>query len=184
MNVGYGFQVPVTCDLLPVTHILTPALRTFTSASPAQTRRLGQRLARHLKTGDVVLLEGELGAGKTCFAQGIGRGLRVVEAVKSSSFVLVNEYHGRLKVYHADLFRLNEPGEVADLALEENGADGVLLVEWPDRAWSEMPEECLVVGFRVVGDRSRLITFEARGGRYGELTAALAAAVPRTQASP
>ena len=99
------------------------------SHSPAETRRFGERIARYLRAGDVVLLEGELGAGKTCFAQGIGKGLRVAEAVKSSSFVLVNEYHGRLKVYHADLFRLNDPADVADLPLEENGADGVLLLE-------------------------------------------------------
>src|SRR6478736_2578739 len=114
-------------------------LLTLNSTSPAETRRIGERLARFLEAGDVLLLQGELGAGKTCLAQGIGRGLRVAEAVKSSSFVLVNEYNGRLKVYHADLFRLNRPEEVADLALEENSADGVLLIEWPDRAASEMP---------------------------------------------
>ena len=80
------------------------------SHSPAETKRLGERLARLLRPGDVLLLQGELGAGKTCFAQGIGRGLRVKEAVKSSRFVLVNEYNGRLHVYHADLFRLGGPG--------------------------------------------------------------------------
>ncbi|HXH22201.1 MAG TPA: tRNA (adenosine(37)-N6)-threonylcarbamoyltransferase complex ATPase subunit type 1 TsaE [Dehalococcoidia bacterium] len=148
----------------------------FESASPAETRRLGERLARFLRAGDVVLLSGELGAGKTCFAQGIGKGLRVAEPVKSSSFVLVNEYHGRLHVHHADLFRLNDPGEVADLALEENAADGVLLVEWPDRAWEEMPPERLLVRFEFVDDRRRLITLEATGRRYEDLLAGLAAA--------
>src|SRR5438552_17076934 len=98
-----------------------PVLRLH-SRSPAETRRMGQQLARYLKPGDVVLLEGELGAGKTCLAQGIGKGLHVAEAVKSSSFVLVNEYSGRLKVYHADLFRLSGPDEIADLALDENAA--------------------------------------------------------------
>ena len=68
------------------------------SSGPAQTRRLGESLARHLRAGDVVLLAGDLGAGKTSFAQGVGKGLHVAEAVKSSSFVLVNEYHGRLTV--------------------------------------------------------------------------------------
>src|SRR3989337_4107021 len=99
------------------------------SRGPAETRRLGDRCARLLRPGDVVLLQGELGAGKTCFAQGIGRGLRVREPVKSSSFVLVNEYHGRLHVYHADLFRLSDPQDVYELGLEENAADGLLLVE-------------------------------------------------------
>src|SRR5688572_31359835 len=91
--------------------------------SPAETKRLGERLARHLQAGDVLLLQGELGAGKTCLAQGIGRGLRVAEAVKSSSFVLVNEYNGRLHVYHADLFRLTDSEQVFELALEENARD-------------------------------------------------------------
>jgi tRNA threonylcarbamoyladenosine biosynthesis protein TsaE len=148
------------------------ALR-FETASPAETRRLGERLAKLLRPGDVVLLTGELGAGKTCLAQGIGKGLRVAEAVKSSSFVLVNEYHGRLHVHHADLFRLNDPGEVADLALEENAADGVLLVEWPDRAWREMPPERLLVRFEIEGERRRAITIEAAGERYEELLAGL-----------
>ena len=107
---------------------------TFESLSPAETRRLGRRLAPFLAAGDVVLLQGELGAGKTCFAQGIGAGLKVVEAVKSSSFVLVNEYSGRLHVYHADLFRLEDPQQVFELGLEENARDGLLLVEWLDRA--------------------------------------------------
>ncbi|HEU0072551.1 MAG TPA: tRNA (adenosine(37)-N6)-threonylcarbamoyltransferase complex ATPase subunit type 1 TsaE, partial [Dehalococcoidia bacterium] len=75
----------------------------FESHSAAETRRLGRTLAAHLRPGDVLLLKGELGAGKTCFSQGIGAGLRVREPVKSSSFVLVNEYSGRLHVYHADL---------------------------------------------------------------------------------
>jgi tRNA threonylcarbamoyladenosine biosynthesis protein TsaE len=142
--------------------------------SPAATRRIGERLARHLHAGDVVLLQGELGAGKTCLAEGIGKGLRVVEPVKSSSFVLVNEYHGRLTVHHADLFRLDDPAQVAELALEEMAADGVLLVEWPDRAPSELPPEHLLVRLTAIDRRSRRIEIEARGRRYEELLAALA----------
>jgi tRNA threonylcarbamoyladenosine biosynthesis protein TsaE len=142
---------------------------TFETLSPAETRRLGRRLAPLLRPGDVVLLQGELGAGKTCFAQGIGAGLRVKEAVKSSSFVLVNEYSGRLHVYHADLFRLEDPTEVFELGLEENAADGLLLVEWPDRAPQELPPEHLLVRFAATGDKSRRISFEARGERYERL---------------
>jgi len=148
----------------------------FESHGPAETRRLGQRLARLLDPGDIVLLSGELGAGKTCLAQGIGKGLEVAEAVKSSSFVLVNEYHGRLKVYHADLFRLEDPGEVADLALEETSADGLLLIEWPDRAWGEMPRERLLVRFDIVDERRRLITLDASGPRYEAVLAKLSGA--------
>jgi tRNA threonylcarbamoyladenosine biosynthesis protein TsaE len=154
--------------------------RTITTRTPAETRRLGERLARLLEAGDVVLLQGDLGAGKTCLSQGIGKGLRVAEPVKSSSFVLVNEYNGRLRVHHADLFRLT-PEEVAELALEEVAADGVLLVEWPDRAWEQMPEEGLVVRFDILGERERRLTFEAHGERYEELVDRLDATMERTR---
>jgi len=147
---------------------------TFESRSPAETRRLGERLARLLRAGDVVLLQGELGAGKTCLAQGIGRGLRVREPVKSSSFVLVNEYTGRLHVYHADLFRLEEPAEVADLALEETAADGLLLVEWPERALAELPPDHLLVRLEAAGERTRRISLAPRGPRYEALLRELA----------
>jgi len=156
---------------------------TFESRSPAETRRLGERLARLLRAGDVVLLQGELGAGKTCLAQGIGRGLRVREPVKSSSFVLVNEYHGRLHVYHADLFRLEDPAEVADLALEETARDGLLLVEWPDRAPGELPPEHLLVLFEMTGGRTRRISLTPRGERYEALVSELeASSAPRSTA--
>ncbi len=89
--------------------------------------------------------------------------------MKSSSFVLVNEYNGRLKVYHADLFRLEEPGEVAGLALEENASDGLLLVEWPERAMLELPDEYLLVRLESVDDKTRRLTFEAKGSRYDDL---------------
>jgi tRNA threonylcarbamoyladenosine biosynthesis protein TsaE len=146
----------------------------FESRSPSETRRLGRRLAARLREGDVVLLQGQLGAGKTCFAQGIGAGLKVREPMKSSSFVLVNEYSGRLHVYHADLFRLDDPTEVFELALPETAADGLLLVEWPDRAPQEMPPEHLLVRFDILDERSRRVSFEARGARYEEMVAAVA----------
>jgi tRNA threonylcarbamoyladenosine biosynthesis protein TsaE len=147
----------------------------FETKSPAETRRLGERLARHLRQGDVLLLQGELGAGKTCFTQGIGRGLKVGEAVKSSSFVLVNEYNGRLHVYHADLFRLEDPREVFELALEENAADGVLIVEWPDRAPQELPPDHLLLRFEMLGETQRRIEVVAHGERYEQLARDFAA---------
>ena len=147
------------------------------SRSPAETRRLGARLGRLLQAGDVLLLQGELGSGKTVLAQGIGEGLAVREPVKSSSFVLLNEYHGRLTLYHADLYRLNDPTEVAELALEEVAAPGVLAVEWPERAWEELPSEHLLVRIEEEGarpdgrpsGRGRRLTFVPSGERYDEL---------------
>lgn len=147
------------------------------SESPTATRRIGRRLARYLRPGDVILLQGDLGAGKTCLAQGIGEGLHVREPVKSSAFVLVNEYNGRLKMHLADLYRLQAPEEVADLALEENAADGVLVVEWPDRAWEEMPRERLLVRLRWLDERCRELSLEPQGARYRELAERLAGPV-------
>lgn len=144
------------------------------SKSPANTRSLGEKLARLLLPGDVILLQGELGAGKTCLSQGIGRGLRTVEQVKSSSFVLVNEYNGRLKVYHADLFRLDDPQQVAELGLEENALDGLLLVEWPERALAELPQQYLLARFEIVDARTRRISLEPHGERYEHLLTSLA----------
>ena len=145
------------------------------SRTPAETRRIGARLGRLLQPGDVLLLQGELGAGKTMLTQGIGQGLKVREPVKSSSFVLMNEYHGRLTLYHADLYRLNEPTEVADLALEEVAALGVLAVEWPERAWQELPPEHLLVRIEEAGVKERTLTLVPRGRRYEELLERLGA---------
>lgn len=147
----------------------SPEISTVESHSPAETKRLGERLARLLRPGDVLLLQGELGAGKTCFAQGIGRGLRVKEVVKSSSFVLVNEYDGRLHVWHADLFRLGDPEEVADLYLEENARDGLLIVEWPEVALSALPAEHLLLRFELLDDHTRRIVPVPQGERAEEL---------------
>lgn len=156
---------------------------TLSSDSPAATRRIGARLGRRLRPGDIILLLGEMGTGKTCFAQGIGRGLEVSDQVKSSSFVLINEYGGRLKLYHADLYRLEDPREVMDLALEETAADGVLAVEWPERAWDELPPEHLLVRLEWEDDRRRRLTFEAHGQRYEELVHTLSPRAKRSLAA-
>ena len=152
----------------------------LSSRSPAETRRIGSRLGRLLAAGDVLLLQGELGSGKTMLTQGIGRGLEVAEPVKSSSFVLLNEYHGQLTLYHADLYRLDDPAQVAELALEEIAAPGVLAVEWPERAWQELPPEHLLVRIEEEGARSRRLTLVPRGERYEELVRRLA---PKRQRS-
>ncbi len=144
------------------------------TGSAAETARLGRRIGRLLQAGDVVLLQGDLGTGKTVVAQGIGRGLGVADPVKSSSFVLVNEYQGRLRMYHADLYRLEDREQVAELALEENAAAGVLVVEWPERALDELPPEHLLLRLEwsdreTPGGRERRITIEGRGLRYQSL---------------
>src|SRR5439155_25537240 len=129
---------------------------TFVTSSAEETRRLGDRMGELLREGDVLLLSGELGAGKTVFVQGIARGLGFDRSVSSKSFVLLGEYPGRVKLYHADLYRLEDPDQVAQLALDEISSDGVLVVEWPERAGDRvLPEEHLRVDFEVTGENSR-----------------------------
>jgi tRNA threonylcarbamoyladenosine biosynthesis protein TsaE len=143
---------------------------TLHTRTPSETRRLGERIGRRLRGGDVVLLSGELGAGKTVLAQGIARGLGVADPVKSSSFVIMNEYDGAsLRLYHADLYRLEDPAQVAELALDELASRGVLVVEWPERAGAEMPEERLMVRLAYEGAKGRVIEIEGVGERYGDL---------------
>ena len=151
---------------------MMPSLSLITK-SPEATRRLGERLGRLLEPGHVVLLWGELGSGKTCLAQGIARGLGVQEWVGSPTFVLLGEYQGNHRLYHADFYRIENPQEAADLALEEYTWDGVLLVEWPERAWSELSQEHLLVRLEALGSRERRLTLEARGEAYQKLLEAL-----------
>ena len=98
-----------------------------------------------------------------------------VSRSRSSAFVLVNEYEGRLRMYLADLYRLSEPAEVADLALEENAAGGVLVVEWPERAWEEMPRERLLIRLKWLDEHSRELSLEPDGERARGLAEKLVA---------
>ena len=107
--------------------------------------------------------------------QGVARGLGHEGQVSSKSFVLLGEYDGgRVKLYHADLYRLEEPEQAEELALEEVCADGALVVEWPDRAEGIFPPDNLLVRFQVTGLMSRTLALEARGSRAEELARALA----------
>jgi tRNA threonylcarbamoyladenosine biosynthesis protein TsaE len=103
--------------------------------SERETVATGRELARRLSAGSVVLLYGDLGAGKTAFVRGLAEGLNVsTDQVTSPTFTIVQEYRGgRLPLFHADLYRLNDPREVDDLGLDEISADGVLAIEWADR---------------------------------------------------
>ena len=145
---------------------------TITTSSVARTRALGRRLARLLRPGDVVLLQGPLGAGKTALAQGVGAGLGVEAPVTSPSFVLLARHDAAnaaaMPLYHADLYRLTTVEEVEELALAEQAADGVLLVEWPERGLEALPPEHLLIALEPVDGApdERRITLAAIGGRY------------------
>ncbi|MDA0814950.1 MAG: tRNA (adenosine(37)-N6)-threonylcarbamoyltransferase complex ATPase subunit type 1 TsaE [Chloroflexi bacterium] len=142
----------------------------FHTNSVVQTRALGRRLARLLGAGDIVLLQGPLGAGKTALAQGIGQGLKLATRVSSPTFVLLakHETEGVTPLYHADLYRLTDVDEVADLALDAQAADGILLIEWPERGIEVLPDEHLLIVLDAsMGEASqRRITIVANGERY------------------
>jgi len=144
-----------------------------TTTSEAETESLGAALGAHLEPGDVVALTGPLGAGKTCLARGITRGLGAAERAASPSFTLVRDYPGRLPVRHVDLYRL-ERTDLADLGWRELfHGQGVAVVEWADRAWDLLPERRyeVDVAFDPSGDRTRrVITLTLRGGEREAVT--------------
>lgn len=157
-----------------------PAAIEIACSAAEDTRALGARVAEAARPGAVVLLQGDLGAGKTVFAQGVGRGLGVPAAVNSPTFVLINEHlGGRLPLRHADLYRLDDPVSIAELGLDEAAVDGILLVEWPERANGALPDDHLLVRIEAdgasedAGDSPRRIALSANGERARALLRAL-----------
>jgi tRNA threonylcarbamoyladenosine biosynthesis protein TsaE len=142
----------------------------FKSHSAAETRRIGASLGCYLEAGDILLLCGELGAGKTCLTQGIAKGLEIDGYVRSPTFVLVSIHQGRLPLYHVDIYRLDNVVEVFDLGLEEYLAgDGVSVIEWADKALEAFPQSCLLVTLDYEGKNERLLRLEPHGERYERL---------------
>jgi tRNA threonylcarbamoyladenosine biosynthesis protein TsaE len=128
------------------------------SRSAQETQALGARLGLRLGSGDVVACIGPLGAGKTCFLQGLARGLGVTTDVTSPTFVLVNQYRGRLPVYHVDAYRTGSLTELVDLGLEEMlHGEGVTVVEWADKLLPLLPSRTITVTIEGLGDEPRQI---------------------------
>lgn len=129
------------------------------SLSARETEAAGERLGRTLAAGDVVALIGELGAGKTCFIQGLVRGLGVTRRATSPTFVLINHYRGRVPVYHVDAYRTESLAELLDIGLPELFAgDGVTVVEWADKLLPLLPPGTIEVVIAGVGDEPRKLT--------------------------
>ncbi len=118
--------------------------------SVEETRAVGRRLGTVLETGDVVLLAGELGVGKTQLAKGIAEALDITEPVVSPTFAIAREYDGRIPLVHVDVYRLDRAQEVLDLGLDDAGDDVVTVVEWGDVAGSYLPAERLEVRLEIV----------------------------------
>jgi len=145
------------------------------AATPAETLALGRRIAALLRPGDIVLLAGGLGAGKTVMAAGIAEGLGVEETVTSPSFVLVRSYDGLVPVHHADVYRLGTIAELDDLDLLSATDDGVLLIEWGDAVVGGLPDDHLMIELQVGDGDTRHVKITPHGAMrersFEELTA-------------
>jgi tRNA threonylcarbamoyladenosine biosynthesis protein TsaE len=125
-----------------------------TTSSPAETEEAGRRLGERLRAGDIVLLTGELGAGKTTFVRGVARGVSSTAPVASPTFQLVRVYPGHVQLAHVDLYRIENGAELSGLGLEELADQGAVIIEWGDRI--EVPDAALIDLEHLGGDR-RLI---------------------------
>jgi tRNA threonylcarbamoyladenosine biosynthesis protein TsaE len=146
--------------------------RSVPSRSAEETQAFGRALGQRLRGGDAVLLSGPLGAGKTCFVQGLARGLEVPAeaAVTSPTFVLVAEYPGRVWLRHADFYRVETYARLLDAGFDDlQGPDGVLVVEWPERFPDALPAERLELRIEPGEGDARELRFAARGARAQEL---------------
>lgn len=156
-----------------MTPILTAQTLDCISHSTEQTRHIGEHLGRLLQGGDVICLEGELGTGKTCLVQGIGRGLGITSAIASPTFILINEYrlpNQRYKLYHIDLYRIETIAEAYAIGLEDYFyGDGICVIEWAERVREMLPKERLWITLRYLGDTKRGLVLKPRGKRYEEL---------------
>ncbi len=146
------------------------------SHSPEQTQKFGIRIGELALPGDIFLLVGSLGAGKTCLAQGIAWGLGIKEYALSPSFVIIRELHGRLPLYHIDLYRLDHIEEIAELGLDDYlYGNGVCVVEWAEKGLSMLPAEHLLIEISYLSDTERSFQLKPRGKRYLKIAAQLRA---------
>ncbi|HEY5730266.1 MAG TPA: tRNA (adenosine(37)-N6)-threonylcarbamoyltransferase complex ATPase subunit type 1 TsaE [Anaerolineales bacterium] len=143
----------------------------FFSRSPEQTRRIGARLGGALQAGDVICLQGDLGAGKTTFVQGVAKGWGSLDSVSSPTFIIVNEYrHANGKcLFHMDAYRLDSALEAEEIDLDSMLADGALLIEWPERIDGLIPDKHLWVELEYIDEEEREMKFKSVGKRNDDL---------------
>jgi tRNA threonylcarbamoyladenosine biosynthesis protein TsaE len=146
--------------------------------SPEETREIGRAIGKLAVPGDIYLLVGQLGAGKTCLTQGIAWGLGIEEYTLSPSFVIMRELRGRLTLYHMDFYRLDSLAEIADLGLDDYlYGQGVCVIEWAEKGREVLPDEHLLIRLAYVSDTERSLEFVPSGGRYMKLVEELRKAV-------
>ena len=143
------------------------------SNSPAATQSLGKKIGERLAAGSIIALTGELGCGKTLLTRGICEGLGVpLRQVSSPTFVLVNEYKGRLPVYHMDLYRLgdiNDGFEIVIMDYFARAESGIMLIEWAEKMRSVLPKDILRVEYEILGAKKRKIKFTSTSDKFNGL---------------
>ena len=156
----------------------------FSSCNEADTERLGGALAHALGPGDVIALHGQLGAGKTRLVQAVARALGCVnQLVNSPTFILIQEYDGRLPVYHVDAYRLKDSDEFMEIGGEEILAgDGVCLIEWAEKVGEALPADHVAVSISLTGERTRSFQFRGGGVRSGQIIDAVRDALKESNA--
>jgi tRNA threonylcarbamoyladenosine biosynthesis protein TsaE len=139
----------------------------FTSHSPDETQSIGRILGEHSAAGDVILLTGELGAGKTCLTQGILHGLGSTELARSPTFILIAEHEGRIPLYHMDLYRVGAVAPAEDLGIEEYlEGIGLTVVEWADNVPGLFSDEVLNIRLEFVSESERRLTFADSSNKF------------------
>lgn len=138
--------------------------------SVEESIKLGEEIGKRVKPGDIICLTGDLGAGKTHITKGIARGLGITDNVTSPTFSLINEYNGRLKLYHFDVYRINDPLEIYSLGFDEYiFGDGVSVIEWANYIETLIPREHIAIDVRKnydLGENYRKIVIQYYGNRY------------------
>lgn len=146
-------------------------MESLTLTNRDATIALGKKIGQQLVAGDVLVLDGDLGAGKTTFTKGLAAGLEIPDIIKSPTFTIIHEYQdGRLPLYHMDAYRL-ENGGAEDLGLEEYfDGDGVSVVEWAEFVEDELPTDFLAIHFKRTGDdNTRILEFEPHGQHFDQI---------------
>ena len=158
-------------DIILAMPILDLHTMDFFSRSPEQTRQIGMRLGGALQAGDVICLQGDLGAGKTTFVQGLALGWGSQDSVSSPTFIIVNMYRrgDEARLFHMDAYRLDSTPEAEELDLDAMLAQGPLLIEWPERMDGLVPPECLWIQMEHIAEEEREMKFRAAGSRYEQL---------------
>ncbi len=165
----------------PSTPPLSPdAVWSVATACPAQTKWVAEALADLLHDGDLIVLAGDLGAGKTCFTQGLGAGLGIDDRITSPTFTLANHYEGRLGLDHLDVYRIDDLAETLDLDLPELLESGVTVIEWGEQIDPVLPTDRLTIRLLLgAGDDDRVMRFEPGSVRWAERIRPLAESTDR-----